>query len=165
MSKLCRNTKCNIRYQQGTGGCSLADQCSMFTPPCQSSTGISTCLPPTCSGNSIGCGNDIRMSRKRIISVVNGTDYAGLNRALKRRVKTAKRDEQNEMTEPTAFLENISKAFDELWLNTKKNQVVRCGECRCGIELDSKTKICKGEYRDKSWFCADGKRKEADNEV
>ena len=50
------------------------------------------------------------------------TDYAGINRALKRRVRKAKQAGSAVMTETTSFMENVSKALDELWQAAKRSK-------------------------------------------
>jgi hypothetical protein len=45
---------------------------------------------------------------------MNIEDFKAVNRALKRKVRKARKDNNGSMTESTDFMENISKAFDEL---------------------------------------------------
>lgn len=45
---------------------------------------------------------------------MNIEDFKGVNRALKRKVKKARKDDVSSMTESTDFMEYLSKAFDEL---------------------------------------------------
>lgn len=54
--------------------------------------------------------------------MITQTDYAGLNRALKRRVKAARVADAEQMLLSTDFVANVSKALDELVWDWRKRQ-------------------------------------------
>lgn len=52
--------------------------------------------------------------------MITQTDYAGLNRALKRRVKAARAADAEQMLLSTDFVANVSQALDELVTNKRE---------------------------------------------